>query len=179
MRGARGGAHGGGSAMAMAQALIGELDHEAAGGRRVLERVPEGKFAWKPHARSWSAGDLASHVANMLSWGSITLGTTEYDLASAPDRSPAHPTSAALLAKYDANRAAFRAALQRASDGDLMVPWSLKREGVVLFTFPRVACLRSFVLNHFIHHRAQLTVYLRLLDVSVPALYGPSADERP
>ena len=148
----------------------------------VLERVPGDPADWKPHAKSHSLGDLGLHIANLIHWTSRTLEATELDLdpPGGPGWTPPKFESvAATLAVFDHNAAAARAALAKASDADMLVPWSLKSGGHVIFTMPRVACLRSFVMNHLIHHRGQLTVYLRLCDVPLPSVYGPTADENP
>lgn len=162
--------------MAIADALVPEFDHEMTTTRKLLERVPEEKFEWKPHAKSFSLGALATHLANLPWWGSETLEKAEIDVGGAPTLTP--PASRAeLLATFDKNVAATRAALTGKTDAELMAVWSLKRDGRTLFTMPKTVVWRSFVLNHLVHHRGQLSVYLRLLDVPVPSIYGPSADE--
>ena len=164
--------------MAIADALLPELDHEVAATRKLLERVPEGKFDWKPHPKSFSLGQLAAHVANLPHWGVMTIAQGEVDIDGAgPQTQPA--STAALLASFDEQATAFRAALLGRTDAELTAPWSLKQKGKVIFSMPKVAVLRSFVMNHLIHHRGQLTVYLRQLDVPLPSIYGPSADETP
>jgi uncharacterized damage-inducible protein DinB len=164
--------------MTIAELLLPEVEQEMATTRRVLERVPDEKFTWKPHARSWSMGDLASHIVNMIKWTDVTMNQTEFDLGSVPPEqlNQAAKSRAELLAWFDANAAAARQALGR-SDADYVVPWTLKQGDQVFFTMPRYTCVRSFFLNHVVHHRAQLSVYLRLNDIPVPAMYGPSADE--
>ncbi len=162
--------------MPITDALLPEYDHEVGTTRKLLERVPDGKFDWKPHDRSMSLGQLAGHLATMLSWGTATLNQSEFDLTG-PFTPPALPTRADLLANFDKEAAATREALAAASDAVLMTPWSLKRDGKTLFTMPKAAVMRSFVMNHMIHHRGQLSVYLRLNDVPLPSIYGPSADE--
>jgi uncharacterized damage-inducible protein DinB len=164
--------------MTMSEAVLREYDQEIATTRRFLERVPEADATWRPHPKSMPLGDLAAHIAALPWWLETTLTTTELDLATTP-RPPAFSGVAELLTRFDANAAAGRAALARASDADLAVPWSLRSGAQVFFTAPRGALLRSFVLSHLIHHRAQLGVYLRLRDVPLPACYGPSADARP
>ena len=144
--------------------------------RKVLERVPEQKFDWKPHPRSFSLGSLATHVATIPMWGEMTITRSEIDIATG--QTPEAPKSAAdLLARFDANAAATRAALAGATDAMLMAPWTLKKDGKTLFSMPKTSIWRGFVLSHLIHHRGQLSVYLRMLDVPVPSMYGPSADE--
>jgi len=164
--------------MTIAELLLPEFDQEMASTRRVLERVPEDKFAWKPHAKSFSMGDLASHIVNMLQWSVDTMEKSEFDLASVTpeEMNKAAKTRAELLAWFDAGVPAARKALQK-GDPEYFVPWSLKNGAQVFFTMPRYNCVRSFVINHIVHHRAQLTVYLRENNVPVPGLYGPSADE--
>jgi uncharacterized damage-inducible protein DinB len=164
----------------MSASLLPEFDLEMANTRRVLERVPDGKAAWQPHQRSMTLGRLASHLAELPSWCTNTFNRTELDLTppGAPPHSPTlYQTSAELLQVFDKNAKEARAALAGAQDGDFMVPWSLKKGGTNLLTLPRVAVYRSLVMNHMIHHRAQLGVFLRLLDVPIPPLYGPTADE--
>ena len=166
--------------MSFAQLLLPEFDAEMATTRKILERVPEGKSDWKPHPKSMSLGRLAGHVSELPGWGAVTLEQTELDFAPAggPKYEPAIFTDrAAALAQFDAGVKAARAAIARASDADLQVPWSLKRGGQTLMTMPRLAVLRTLVLNHLIHHRAQLGVFLRLNDVALPSTYGPTADE--
>ena len=164
--------------MTIAELLLPEVDQEMATTRRVLERVPDDKLAWKPHDKSFSMGDLASHVANLIKWTDVTMNKTEMDLAgiSPEEMNKAAASRAQLLEWFDANAAAARQALTR-SDADYVVPWTLKQGAQVYFTMPRYSCIRSFVLNHLVHHRAQLGVYLRLNNVPVPSSYGPSADE--
>ncbi len=163
--------------MSLAQSLAAELDYEAANTRKTLSRVPLEKYDWQPHPKSFSLGRLANHVANLLKWGSGTMSSTEYDFEKQPYAADEHRTTEALLAGFDAKLAATRAAIAEADEAAFFEPWTLRRGEQVFFTLPRVAVLRSMVFNHGIHHRGQLTVYLRELDVPVPALYGPSADE--
>jgi uncharacterized damage-inducible protein DinB len=164
--------------MTIADLLLPEFDQEMATTRRVLERVPEDKCSWKPHGKSFSMGDLASHVVNTVKWTNDTMNRTEFDLATVtPEQlNQAATNHAELLAWFDANVPSARSALAR-SDADYAVPWTLKNGATVFFTMPRYNCIRSFVLNHIVHHRAQLSVYLRLNDIPVPGAYGPSADE--
>jgi uncharacterized damage-inducible protein DinB len=165
--------------MAIADSFLAEFDQEMTTTRRVLERVPEAHAKWKPHAKSYSLGDLALHCARLLTWVEITLKQTDFDV-NPPGGGPKPPTfesTAALLATFDQNVKAARAALRSTSDADFMAGWTLKSAGKPLFTLPRVACMRSFVMNHLIHHRGQLSVYLRLRDVALPSIYGPTADE--
>jgi len=166
--------------MSIAQSLLPEFDQEMAGTRKTLERIPEDKFEWRPHEKSFTMISLATHIANMVGWGTTTIKEDSFDVAppgAAPYREDPAKSRAALLEKFDKGVAEFRESLAGASDGALMANWSLLQGGNTLFTMPRIACLRGFVFNHLIHHRAQLTVYLRMNNVPVPALYGPSADE--
>ena len=162
--------------MSIAQSMLPEFDNEMANTRKTLERVPENKLDYKPDPKSMSMGVLASHIAEMVGWMPETLQQPSIDIPS--DFKPFLATSRKqLLDKFDANVAASRAALAGASDQGMMQEWSLKFGGNTMFTMPRIAVLRSMIMNHVIHHRAQLTVYYRLNGVPVPALYGPSADE--
>ena len=166
--------------MAINQALLPEFEHEMATTRKALERVPEDKFAWKPHPKSMALGRLASHVAEIPGWGMMTVEKDSIDIA--PPGGPAHTganlgTRREILELFDKNVAAARSAVAGASDEHLMKPWSLLSGGKTVLSMPRVAVWRSFVMNHLIHHRAQLGVYLRLNEVAVPSTYGPSADE--
>lgn len=164
--------------MTFVETLVPEFDHEMGVTRRVLERVPEDRFAWKPHQKSMSLGELATHVATIPSWGVPTLNQPELDLGGQNLSTPVS-SRADLLARFDTNVADTRTALLGKSDAEMLAVWSLKNNGQRLFTMPRLSVWRGFVLNHLIHHRAQLGVYLRLNDVSVPAMYGPTADEAP
>ena len=157
--------------------LLPEFDQEMANTRKALERVPDDRLSYKPHPKSYSLHDLAAHVANIPTWTRMTLTATELDLDQSWDRKiPAD--RAALLADFDASVADARAVLERATAADMKVGWTLRAGAQIWFTLPRGAVFRSFVMSHLIHHRAQLTVYLRLLDVPVPGMYGPSADEQ-
>jgi uncharacterized damage-inducible protein DinB len=162
--------------MPLTDALLPEFDHEMTTTRKLLERVPEERLDWKPHTKSMSLGALATHLANLAGWGQVTLDQSELDLGGAPPSTPM-TSRQELLATFDRNAAATRAALVGKSDAELFAPWALKREGKTMFSMPKAAVWRSFVLNHVIHHRGQLSVYLRMHDVPLPSIYGPSADE--
>ena len=164
--------------MSFVDSLLPEFDHEMTTTRKLLERVPEDRLDWKPHDRSTSLGGLATHVANLPTWGSLTVNETELDLAETGVAELAR-TRAELLARFDTNVANARAALVAKSDAELMAPWTLKRSGQKIFSMPRIGVWRSFVMSHLIHHRGQLSVYLRMNDVALPSIYGPSADETP
>jgi uncharacterized damage-inducible protein DinB len=166
--------------MSIADLLLPEYDNEIAVTRRVLERVPDDRGEWKPHPKSFPMGHLAQLVARLPGWTAMMMTRTEIDIA--PTSGPRFPgytleRTATLLAEFDANAAEGRAAIARARDDDFQVPWTLKRAGAALVTSSRYQMLRSMVLNHLVHHRAQLGVYLRLVDVAVPQMYGPTADE--
>ena len=159
--------------------LIG-FDDEANSTRKTLERIPEDKFAFKPHEKSMSMIELATHIANVFGWGILTLTQDAFDMqppGSAPYKQEPAKSVTELLDKFEHNAAAFRTALAEASDDHLRANWSLLKGGAVVFTMPRIACIHGEILNHIVHHRAQLGVYLRMNDVPVPAIYGPSADE--
>lgn len=159
---------------------LGDLDHELAGTRRVLERVPMDKLDWRPHAKSMTLGELAMHVAAVPFYGIAMLQADRWDmLGPMPPRPPMPTTTAELLAVFDRNVSSLLALLDAADDAAMTATWSMTRGEQVLMSQPRAAALRAFVPNHLIHHRAQLGVYLRLLDVPVPAVYGNSADENP
>jgi uncharacterized damage-inducible protein DinB len=160
----------------LADALLPEFDHEMTTTRRLLERVPEDKFGWKPHAKSMTLGGLATHVANIVWWGEVTLDKPEFN-AEGQQVAAAAASRAELLQTFDKNVTATRASLAGKSDAELMAPWSLRNGKQTFFTMPKAVVWRSFVMNHLVHHRAQLSVYLRMNDVPLPAMYGPSADE--
>ncbi|MGA8220894.1 MAG: DinB family protein [Candidatus Acidiferrales bacterium] len=166
--------------MALSEALLPEFDQEMANTRKTLERVPDGKFDWKPHEKSGTMGWLAGHVANIPSWAVETIDKDGFDMMpDGKDFVPPPPPKSRkeLLEVFDKGVAGARKSLAGASDSHLLKNWSFKKNGEVLFAMPRVACLRTWVMNHLIHHRAQLGVYLRLNNIPVPAIYGPSADE--
>jgi uncharacterized damage-inducible protein DinB len=167
--------------MALSEALLPEFDREMAGTRKHLERVPDDKFDWKPHEKSMTVRQLTTHLALFPSWMTDTLAKTSFDYAPVggePYKPPAMNSSKDLVETFDRDVATARAALKSASDAQLMETWSLLAGGKTIFAMPRIAVLRSMVMNHMIHHRAQLGVYLRLNNVPVPAVYGPSADEQ-
>ena len=166
--------------MAIKDALLPEFDHEMATTRRLLERLPEAEFAWKPHDRSMALGQLAGHIANLPQWCNATLDSTVFDLDALPvDARPQLPASrAAVIEEFDGKVAAARNQLTSTTDAEFMTPWTLKKGGQEVFTLPRISAIRSFVMNHLIHHRGQLSVYLRLKDVPLPSIYGPTADEQ-
>lgn len=166
--------------MAIKDAFLPEFDIEMKKTRVSLERVPEDKFSWKPHEKSMHLGRLTSHLADIPNYGTAVVTLESLDLAppgGEPRRTPQHTTRQALLDAFDKNVAEARAAIAAASDTSLQQMWTLSAGGKTIFTLPRSAVLRTFMLSHLIHHRAQLGVYLRLNDMPVPSIYGPSADE--
>jgi uncharacterized damage-inducible protein DinB len=165
--------------MSIAGGLLPEFDREMGVTRRLLERVPDGQFDWRPHAKSMTLGRLAEHLAELPQWFGYTIAQNGIDLAAArrPDGYQPPASRDAVLAMFDTNVAAARAALDGQTDAELLAPWTLSRAGQQMFTMPKAGVLRAFVLNHMVHHRGQLSVYLRLHDVPLPSIYGPSADE--
>jgi uncharacterized damage-inducible protein DinB len=161
--------------MSIGESLLPEFEQEMATTRRLLERVPSDKGTWKPHPKSFPLGHLAQLVAWMPGWVGQALKETELNLAGAPGYS--FEKTETLLALFDQNVKDSRAALQAARDADFGATWSLKHGDRVLFSAPRAAIVRNTI-SHLIHHRGQLTVYLRLIDVPIPAIYGPTADEK-
>jgi uncharacterized damage-inducible protein DinB len=166
--------------MKLSELILPEFDQEMASTRKTLERVPDGKLAWKPHAKSFSMAALATHVARIPEWGLVTLTEDSFDVGAPGATTPPPPAGSRreLLELFDRGVKSLRAAIAAAEDAQLLAPWSLRNGATTMFTAPRVAVLRRMILNHSIHHRAQLGVYLRLNDVPLPAIYGPSADEK-
>ena len=166
--------------MALRDSLIPEFDHEMATTRKTLERVPEDKTGWKPHDSSMPMGRLAGHIAEMIGFAATTFQGESFDFAP-PGGTPMQPTTMTsrkqLLDIFDRNVAATRAALSRASDDELEKTWTLLNGGKTFFSMPRIQVLRGMILNHVIHHRGQLSVYLRMNQVPIPSIYGPSGDE--
>lgn len=162
--------------MSLNQALLGEFDQEMANTRKTLERVPEGKWEWQPHAKSMTLGRLANHVAEIPGWAAVTIQQESLDLPETYQ--PQILTSRdEILTVFDKGVAEAREAIRGASDEELAKTWTLRMAGKDVFSLPRMGVLRGMIMNHMIHHRAQLGVYLRLNDIAVPAIYGPSADE--
>ncbi|HEX6211713.1 MAG TPA: DinB family protein [Methylomirabilota bacterium] len=157
--------------------MLAEFDRETGATRRVLARVPDTHLNWRPHERSRSLGELAAHVADLPGWAAVIATTTAFDLGEAPRRLATDASAAALLARFDAAVTRARGTLAAQSDAELEIPWSLSRAGRPVLTVPRGVAVRVQIVGHMVHHRGQLTVYLRLLDIPVPPVYGPSADE--
>ena len=167
--------------MTISELLLPELDQEFAITRRVLERVPSDQGTWKPHEKSFPLGHLAQLVARMPSWTGMILARDEFDIAPAGGSQfggYTFETTETLLAEFDRNAAAAREAVAAAPDESFGATWTLKAGGQVVSTMSRYHMLRWMVINHLVHHRAQLGVYLRLVDVPVPQMYGPTADEK-
>ena len=163
--------------MSIAQSILPEFEYEMSNTRKTLERVPEDKLEYKPDPKSMPLGRLAGHIAEMVNWGAGTLQTESLNLDGG-DYKPFSPTTRAqLLAEFDKNVAAARTEIAKATDPQMLQNWSLIFGGKPVLNMPRAGVIRSMVINHIIHHRAQLTVYYRMNGVPVPALYGPSADE--
>jgi uncharacterized damage-inducible protein DinB len=157
--------------------LLAEFDHEMAVTRRLLQRCPA-NFEWTPHPKSFTLGALATHLARLPRWGEWILARDGYDLVL--DHNPqaaAHAATSEVLEAFDQNITNVRGHLTAQSDAELAAPWQLRKNGEVMMSLPRMSAFKTFVVNHTIHHRGQLSVYLRLLDVPLPAIYGPTADE--
>ncbi len=167
--------------MGRAQELLPEFDREMAGLRKTLERVPEEKFEWQPHQKSTKLGRLAAHLATLPGFAVKIAETDSYEIASGgkpPSGPPKLNSRQEVLDAFDKNRDAARAAIAGLSDEKLGDNWTMSFTGKTVYSLPRAGAIRTLVMNHLIHHRAQLGVYLRLNDVPVPSLYGPSADEQ-
>jgi uncharacterized damage-inducible protein DinB len=162
--------------MAIKDALLPEFDHEVGTTRKLLERVPDGQLGWKPHDKSMPLGRLATHLAGIAGWTSTILSERSFDLAGASPGPEPGTSGADILALFDDSVRRARATMDR-SDAEYLAMWSLRRGGQEVFSLPRAVAFRSFVMSHLIHHRGQLSVYLRLLGIPVPSIYGPSADE--
>jgi len=162
--------------MAIKDGLLAEFDHETATTRKLLERVPDDRLAWTPHDRSMTFGALATHITELPRWADAILNQTRFDLAAMPAAAPPAGSRSAILAAFDAHVTTARAMLDR-TDAELSAYWTLRRGDQEIFTMPRATAFRTFVLYHVVHHRGQLSVYLRLNDIPVPSIYGPSADE--
>jgi uncharacterized damage-inducible protein DinB len=167
--------------MTMADLLLPEFDEEMAATRRILERVPDGKSSWQPHTRSMTLGRLATHLAEIPKFAVHTLTKGELDIAP-PGGPPFQPrtltSTAEVLELFDKNVAEARQALAAASDAEFAKPWTFKRGGQTIWTKPKHDVLRRMAMSHVVHHRAQLGVYLRLQEVAIPGMYGPSADDQ-
>lgn len=160
------------------EGLLVEFDHEVATTRRLLERLPDDteRLAWKPHQKSMSLGGLATHISNLPVWGGSILGAPFFDLGTLPPNVQEKTSRREILAAFDENTKQTRAAMDR-TDAEYLDRWTLKRGDQEMFSMPKIAAFRTFLMYHLVHHRGQLSVYLRLNDIPVPAIYGPTADE--
>jgi uncharacterized damage-inducible protein DinB len=163
--------------MSIAKSMLPEFENEMANTRKTLERIPIEKLSWKPDPKSMSLGQLAAHIVEMTGWGTMTLQTESLSMDPGSHKPLVLTSREQALHEFDKNVHGLRDALTAATDEDMLKMWSLNIGGTPLFSMPRVAVMRTMIMNHIIHHRAQLTVYYRLNGVPVPALYGPSADE--
>jgi uncharacterized damage-inducible protein DinB len=164
--------------MALVDGLLPEFDREMGVTRKMLAVVPLTNGDWKPHARSKSMRELSSHVAGVLRMGLFVLTQSDLETGSTFKRLPDCQTTEELLARFDELVTNVRTALTGRGDGEMMAPWTMRREGKEMFTLPKASAWRTFVISHLIHHRGQLSVYLRLNDVPVPSTYGPTADDK-
>lgn len=158
--------------------LLAEFDHEVATTRRLLERLPADveRLAWRPHGKSMSLGGLATHISNLPVWGLTILSAASFDLVAMPPNAPEMTSRASILAAFDESVQKTRSHMDR-TDPEYQERWTLKRGDQDLFSMPKVAAFRTFFMYHLVHHRGQLSVYLRLQDIPVPPVYGPTADE--
>jgi uncharacterized damage-inducible protein DinB len=164
--------------MSIADVIIAELEQEAHATKRVFERIPDDKLSWRPHQKSRSIGQLALHIAQ-VPLGVSSMAVPDASEPPSMDSDPEPKSKKELLKTFEDCLSRAKEILSGMSDEKMMSPWSAKVNGKTVFTTPRMAFLRSILLNHNYHHRGQLTVYLRLLDIPVPSVYGPSADENP
>lgn len=163
--------------LSVKQAVLGDLQLEVATTRRLLTAVPTEHLAWKPHDKSWPLGGLAGHTANLLHWQLLILTQDEFDVASAPPPSPTPTSTEELLRDFDEKAAALQKAMAAVDEEALARPWTLRHGPRTIFTDSRALVIRRMGISHLVHHRAQLGLYLRLLDAPVPPSYGPTADE--
>ena len=165
--------------MALIDALLPEFDREMGLTRRLLERLPDGQFTWKPHEKSMTLGRLAEHLAELPGWAKVAIMDAGIEMTTERPPDYVRPaTRDAVLAQFDKYLKEGRAHVAGKTDGEFQAPWTLRAGGKEVFTMPKIAVMRNFVMNHIIHHRGQMTVYLRLNDVPLPSIYGPSADEQ-
>src|SRR5688572_29638972 len=164
--------------MPIIDSLLPEFDREMGLTRRALERVPDGKFDWKPHPTSMTLGGLAEHLTDMPQWATMTMTQSGLDvMIQRPPEYVRPATRAEVLAQFDKYFKEGRGNVAGKTDGEFLAPWTLKAGGKEVFTMPKIAVMRNFVLKHMIHHRGQLMVYLRMLEVRVPSIYGQTGDE--
>jgi uncharacterized damage-inducible protein DinB len=163
--------------MTIGSVLAAELTHEAGTTRTIIERLPDDKFGWKPHEKSMTLGRLAGHIIEMVGWTGSTLTQDGIDFATMNYEPRVYTTTAEMLEDFDKNVADALSVLSSVDDAEMFKSWSMRNGETLYFEMPKAAVMRSFVMNHIIHHRGQLAVYIRLLDIPVPSIYGPSADE--
>ena len=164
--------------MRLIDPMLMEFDREASTTRKLLERMPDDRLAWKPHPKSMSLQDLSWHLATIPAWVAAGVLLEGADLATRA-KVPAPDSAAAIVEAFGTNCAAAKSAMSELDDARALGTWTLSSGGCKILEMPRMAFLRSILLNHSVHHRGQLTVYLRLLDVPLPPIYGPTADENP
>lgn len=164
--------------MTIGQMIAAELKQEAVATRKMLERVPNDKFSWQPHEKSMTLARLAGHIVEMVNWTDATLKHDELDFATAGYKPKEYTDASEFVSDFDQNVSNALEILSTTSDEDMMQNWRLRNGEQIYFEMPKAAVMRTMVMNHIIHHRGQLAVYLRLLDVPVPSIYGPSADEQ-
>jgi uncharacterized damage-inducible protein DinB len=165
--------------MRLIDPLLMEFDREASTTRKLLERLPEGKLSWAPHPKSYTLARLGKHLATLPAWIAGTLLADGFDLGAAPPLGEPPTTTAEIVGAFDENVGKAKAAMAQLDDARATAAWTLSLNGRPLLQMPRIAFVRTLLLNHSVHHRGQLSVYLRLLDVPVPPMYGPTADENP
>jgi uncharacterized damage-inducible protein DinB len=165
--------------MLMIDPLLMEFDRECGTTRKVLARVPDDKLAWKPHVKSMSLAELAHHIATIPAWIASSLLSDGIDMAKSSGFPKPPATAAEILAEFDEGVKGAKVAMGQLDDEKAMGTWTLRKGDVVVMAIPRIAFVRMILLNHSYHHRGQLSVYLRLLDVPLPSIYGPTADENP
>jgi uncharacterized damage-inducible protein DinB len=157
--------------------ILAELAHEGATTRRLLERLPQDRLGWQPHQKSMTLGRLATHIAEIPGWVGSIVEKDEFDLGASGYVPPTLGSVAEIIAMFDKSVAMATETLKRQSNDRLLAKWQLKKNGKLVVEMPRLGMVRSFLMNHLIHHRGQLSVYLRLQNVPLPSIYGPTADE--
>jgi uncharacterized damage-inducible protein DinB len=162
--------------MPLIDPFIQEFQHESAATRKILEVCPDADFTWKPHPKSMALGHLASHIADIPGWITTTLTTTVLDFKKEEFKPTVYLNRKELVAAFDKNTAAALKQMQSASDKDISVDWTMRNGDQIFMTLPRIAVLRTWCFNHLYHHRGQLSVFLRLKDIPLPNIYGPTAD---
>jgi len=162
----------------MGSILIAEIEQEAISARKCLERIPADKFAWKPHEKSMTLERIAGHIVEMVSWTKATLTHDELDFSKFDYTPKQYTDSTQLVADFDKNIAESIEILNDTTNETMAENWTMRNGEQIYFTMPKAAVMRSFVMSHIIHHRGQMSVYLRLLDIPVPSIYGPTADEQ-